>query len=103
MSRKHSLRATCYDRRGRVISTAENNYRKSHPIQAHFAKLSGRPDAVFLHAEIAALLKCKDDRPYKIHIERYKKDGSPGLAKPCPACTLALKAYGVRVVSFTIG
>ena len=100
---KHKLKATCYDRKGRVISVAYNDYRKSHPIQAHFAKLSGRPEAVYLHAEIAALLRAKDDRPFKIHIERYKKDGSPGLAKPCPACMLALKAYGIQQISYTIG
>lgn len=54
MSRKFLIKATCYDKRGRKISDAFNDYKKSHPIQAHFAKLSGRVDAVYLHAEVAA-------------------------------------------------
>jgi deoxycytidylate deaminase len=100
---KHLVKATCYDKRGRVISQAVNSYRKTHPLMAHFAKLSGRPDAVYLHAEVAALLKCSDDRPpHHIKIERYKKDGSPGLAKPCPACELAIKAWGVKLVTYTM-
>ncbi len=101
---KHLVTATCYDKRGRILSKATNDYRKSHPIQAHFAKLSGNPEAVYLHAEIAALLRCSDDRPpHHIKIERYKKDGSPGLAKPCKACELALKAYGVKLITYTVG
>ncbi len=100
---KHVVTATCYDKRGRAISQATNSYRKSHPIQAHFAKLSGNPEAVYLHAEIAALLRCNDRPPHSIKIERYKKDGSPGLAKPCPACELAIKQWGVKFVSYTVG
>lgn len=92
-----------YDRKGRPISIAVNDYRKSHPTQAHFAKLSGRPDAVFLHAEIAALLKCGDKIPHSIYVKRYKKDGSPGLAQPCKACMLAIKQWGIKEIKFTVG
>ena len=102
-NRRPTLKATCYDKRGRVISTAVNSYRKTHPIQAHFGKLSGKKDAVYLHAEIAALLKCGDRPIYRVHVERYKKDGSPGMAQPCVACMLALKSWGVKHISFTIG
>src|SRR6187431_674251 len=99
---KHHIKATCYDKRGRVISTAVNDYRKSHPIQKHFAIKAGNPEAVYLHAEIAALLRCGDRPPYRIEVERYKKDGSPGLAQPCAACMLALKHWGVNRITFTI-
>jgi len=98
---RHIVRATCYDRKGRVISTAVNNYRRTHPIQKHFAQLSGFPEREYLHAEIAALLRCRSVRPYKIFVERYYKDGKPAIAKPCPICSLACKSWGVSVISYT--
>lgn len=98
---KHELKATCYDKKGKVISTAANNYRKSHPIQAFFAKQAGNPEAVFLHAEVAALLKCGVKKPYRIHVERYLKDGSPALAMPCKSCEKAIKAWKVSEVTYT--
>ncbi len=100
---KHALTATVYDKRGRVLAVANNNYRKSHPVQAHFAKLTGNPHKVFLHAEIAALLKCGDKKPYRIHVERKHKDGTLALAQPCAVCMCAIKAFGVQQVSFSVG
>lgn len=100
---KHHIKATCYDKRGRVISTAVNSYSRTHPIQAYFSNKAGKPEAVYLHAEIAALLRCGDRPVYRIEVERYKKDGSPGLAQPCEACLFAIKKWGVCKVTFTIG
>ena len=98
---KHSLKATVRDKRGRVLAVAHNNYAKSHPVQAHFAKISGLPERKYLHAEIAALLRCKTKQPYSIHVERYKRDGSPALAKPCPVCMSAIKAWNIHKVTYT--
>ena len=100
---KHLLTASCYDKRGTLISRAVNSYTRTHPVQATFAKQVGMPMCTYLHAEIAALLKCGRRVPYSITIERYKKDGSPGNAKPCPICEAAIKAWGVRRVTFTLG
>ena len=103
MFKKHVIKATTRDKRGRVLSIAHNNYAKSHPIQAHFVKLAGLPLRKYLHAEIAALLRCKTAEVYSIHVERYDSSGNPKLAKPCPVCELAIKAYNVKQVTYTEG
>lgn len=93
--------ASCYTKHGTLISRSTNSYTKTHPLQAHFAKLSGKPNATYLHAELAALLKCGKRQPYSIHVERYKCDGTTGLAKPCSICERAIKAWGVKYVTYT--
>lgn len=98
---RHTILATCFDKRGRKISVATNSYSVTHPLQAHFAKLAGIPEKEFLHAEIRALLRAKDRKVHSIHIERYHKNGLPALAQPCPACALALAAFGVLNVTYT--
>ncbi len=98
---RHKLTAYAYDKRGRLLAVANNNYVKSHPIQAHFAQLVGSPERKYLHAEIAVLLKCKTKRVYEVRVERFYKDGKPAPATPCPICQAALDAYGVQRVVTT--
>ena len=98
---KHTIKATIYDRKGQIVSQAENSYKKTHPLQAMYASQCGEPYKVYLHAEIAALVKAKG-KGYKIHVERHSKAGMPLLAQPCPICMLAIKEAGIKVVSFTL-
>jgi tRNA(Arg) A34 adenosine deaminase TadA len=100
---KHSILARCFDRKGKLISSAVNSYTKSHPIQAYFAKQVGHPAKIYLHAEIHALIKAGDKQVYKIVIMRVGKNHKPLNAKPCPICQAALKAYGVQIISYTTG
>lgn len=100
---KHVVTAKVYDKRGTLIAQARNSYTKSHPLMAHFARLANQPERVFLHAEVAALLKCKENNAHSIVIERFKKDGTPGNAKPCPICERAIKAWGIQRITYTIG
>lgn len=102
MSKKHEITAICYDKKGRLLATAKNSYTRSHPVQKHFAKLAGENERIYLHAEIAALLRCGDKKPHSILVRRYKADGSPANAKPCATCALALKAWNVGVIKFTM-
>ena len=102
MSRKHVLTAYAYDKRGKLLAVGHNSYTKSHPLQKHFAELEGKPNGIFLHAEIAALIKCGDKIPYKLSIERYYMDGTPALAAPCKICRAAIKAFGVTKIEYTI-
>lgn len=98
------LTARLYDKRGRLLATGQNSYQKSHPLQGHYAKLAGRPDAIFLHAEIDALRKCQNwDNIHRIEIERFDKQGNPVLAKPCPICEIALKEAKINEIIFTKG
>jgi tRNA(Arg) A34 adenosine deaminase TadA len=99
---RHDVTAIIYDKRGRVISIGKNSYYKTHPMQVLHAKKSGKPDAVFLHAEIAAITKCKDlDKAHKIFVIRHTKDGKPALAKPCPICESAIRAANIKHIEHT--
>jgi tRNA(Arg) A34 adenosine deaminase TadA len=99
----HKLLATCYDKRGKVLSVGENSYTHSHPLQAYFARKVGHHHKIYLHAEIAAILKARDKRIHKIHIERYDKQGNPMLAKPCPICEEAIRTFCISIISYTTG
>lgn len=58
--------------------------------------------AIYLHAEVAAIIKAlKVGTPHKIMIERYGKDGSPMLAKPCAMCEIAIREAGIHFVEYT--
>ncbi len=103
MQRKHILKATVYDKKGNILSTATNNYTKTHPQQAFFAQLVGQPARVYLHAELLALLRVpRGSLPYKLSVERYKKDGTEGNAEPCEICKAAMRHYGVTKVEYTL-
>jgi tRNA(Arg) A34 adenosine deaminase TadA len=99
---KQAITAQVYDRRGRLLSTGQNSYSKTHPRQAALAAKVGRPLRIFLHAEISALVRCRGEA-YKIRITRLDAQGNPRLAKPCPICELAIKEAGIRVVEYTVG
>lgn len=98
---KQHIEATVYNAKGHIIARATNSYTKTHPKQAKFAKLAGNPLAVYLHAEIAALVKCRE-KPYRISVVRYMKDGTTGNAEPCAICKLAIKEAGINFVEYSI-
>lgn len=102
MRKRYKITATCYDKRGRIISIGVNSYCRTHPLQKKYSELAGLHDKQFLHAEIDALLKAKGKAVHRIHVERYDDNGVQRLAKPCPICALAIKKFGVKVVSYTI-
>ena len=99
---KHTVKASCYDKRGRLLSSAYNNYNKTHPLQKLFAERVGHSHRQLLHAEILAIIRAKEKQIHKIVIERYGKQGQPLLAAPCPICLEAIKHYGISVVQHTI-
>lgn len=99
--KRQKLLACALDKKGRVLSIRSNDYECSHPLQKHFAELSGRPDAIYLHAEISALIAAKKD-VYKMIVVRVDADGNPMLAKPCKICERAMKEYGVKVIEYTM-
>ena len=100
MSRKYEITALAYDKRGKLLSVGQNSYTKTHPLQAKLGRKSGKPNAIYLHAELAALLKSKE-QVHKLVVVRYDKDGKPALAKPCPSCQLAIKQFQVKQVEYT--
>lgn len=99
---KHVLSAVIYDKRGRVISVGQNSYVKTHPLQAKHANQVGLPDKQFLHAEIHAIVRCRDlSKAHRIFVSRWDSKGNPALAKPCPVCMSAIEAAGIEIVEHT--
>ena len=102
MDTKQDITAFIYDKRGRVLSVGKNSYVKTHPLQAKHAKQVGLDDKVFLHAEIAAIAKCKDlERAHKILVVRMGREGKTLLAKPCPVCMSAIHSTGIKYIDHT--
>lgn len=101
-TQRQSISAVIYDRRGRVLSVGQNSYVKTHPLQAEHAKRVGLEEKVFLHAEIHAIVRCRDiSRAHRILVSRWDKHGRPMLAKPCPVCQSAIEAAGIEIVEHT--
>ena len=100
MSRKYDITAMAYDKRGKLLAVGRNSYVKTHPMQAKFAKKAGKPDAVYLHAELSALLKSRA-KVHKLVVFRYDSKGRPANSAPCAACRLAIKHFGVKYVCHT--
>lgn len=96
------ITAIIYDKKGRIISVGKNSYVKTHPKQAHHAARVGRPEKVFLHAEIDAIIRCKDlSRASKILVSRISRKGKYVNAKPCPICQDAIREAGIEQVEWT--
>ena len=99
-----NIKAIIYDKRGRVISIGQNQYDKSHPYQAQMAASVGMPDRIFLHAEVHAIVRCRDiSKADTIFVSRWDKKGNAMMAKPCKICMSAIRASGIRHVQYTTG
>jgi len=93
----HQLTAFIYDKRGRVLSIGKNSYTKTHPLMAKYAAAMKLPEKKYLHAEIAAIIKCTDlSKAHSIEIIRLNQKGEPLLAKPCIICRTAITAAAIK-------
>jgi tRNA(Arg) A34 adenosine deaminase TadA len=98
----HSLTAIIKDKRGNVLAIGKNSYTKTHPYQAKCAKEVGLPEKIYLHAEIQAILKCKDlTKAHSIHVFRYGRQNTALNAKPCKICAQAIKIAGIKEIYHT--
>lgn len=99
---RQDITAIIYDKKGNVLSIGKNSYIKSHPLQAHHAMLVGEPYKIFAHAEIAAIIRCKDlSKAHRILVSRVDGKGNLLLAKPCAICQSALSAANIKFVEHT--
>jgi deoxycytidylate deaminase len=106
MSRQQTqdITAIIYDKKGRILSIGKNSYVKTHPKQARHACKVGRPDKVFLHAEMDAIIRCKDlSKAHKIFVTRTSRKGLYVNAKPCPICQDAINEALIKEVEWTCG
>lgn len=105
MKRKYTISAIIKDKHGHIISRATNSYIKTHPLQAELASKVGRPQKVFLHAEVLAILRAghKIEKAYSMEIYRFDNQGRPKLAEPCPICKELIATTPIKEVLYTKG
>jgi len=101
MCKQQTISAFVYDRKGRLLATGQNSYVKTHPLMAKTAASVGEPNKIFLHAEVAALVKCDWTKAYRLLVTRYGKDGRPLLAKPCKVCHQLISQTNIKIVEHT--
>ncbi len=95
---KHGYEFTAFilDKKGRVISIGKNSYTKTHPIQAKAASSVGLPKKIFLHAEVAALVKLKDiNKAHSVRVIRHYRSIGNIEVSPCPICSQMLDSYDI--------
>lgn len=98
--KRFAITALAYNKAGRLIATGKNSYTKTHPLQAKLAARVGKPDAIYLHAEMAALVKAREP-VHRLVVLRYDSRGKPKNAAPCAVCQEAFKFFGVKHVEHT--
>lgn len=95
---RYQITAILFDKKGRPLSIGKNSYTKTHPIMARESAKHGEPYKVFLHAEIDAIVRCKDmSKASRIVVMRFDANGLPVNAKPCPICMGLLSTYNLRI------
>lgn len=101
---RQEITAIIYDKKGHILSIGKNSYVKTHPKQAMYANKVGLPHKHFLHAELDAIIKCRNlSKAKKIFIARVKRDGEYGNAEPCPICQEAIRDAGIKEIEWTHG
>lgn len=87
-------------KKNKVISTAVNLEKKSHPFQAKIAKKVGMVPKIYLHAEVHALIRARCDVD-TIVVARLDKRGQLKLSRPCACCSFALQEAGITKVYYS--
>ncbi len=110
-SDNHRARLGCViTYKNKILSVGWNLQDKEHPLQKQYNKYRNYdPEASTsrntIHAECHALIRTKnldvDWSKANIFVYRIKKDGSKGLAKPCPACEAMIKAKGIKNIFYS--
>ncbi len=96
---KFDLKAVIFDKKGKVLSIGWNDYTKSHPYMKELSANFDEPYKIFLHAEVAAILKCRDlSKAHRILVTRVGRSGRLLLAKPCKICQSAIDAAGIKII-----
>lgn len=93
---KYRLGAVIYDGKT-FVGVGNNQPNKTHPKS---------PSPWFsIHAEFDALLHAnrviKSLRGPSIYVHRIRKDGTPGLAKPCKYCATMLSWAGITDIHYS--
>jgi deoxycytidylate deaminase len=93
--------------KNKIISAANNESEKTHPMQYKYNQVSKRlPSfrAGRIHAEMAAIIRVRDREVLKkstMYIFRRNRDGKIGMCRPCTTCMEAIKDYEIGEVCYT--
>jgi tRNA(Arg) A34 adenosine deaminase TadA len=99
---KPNVTAFVYDKKGNLLSVGRNSYVKTHPLQAKAARAVKQEKRIFLHAEIAALVKVRFwEDAFRMEVFRYGADGRALTARPCPICDHVIKQTGIKRIEHT--
>lgn len=103
MKTRYTINASCFDRKGRLISTGQNNYSKSSTFMKRWASLAGEPHKIFWHAECLAIYRAlKQSKDiHSLVVTRYNAKGEPRNAKPCKVCMEAVKFFNIPKVYYS--
>jgi|SRR5690554_6921344 len=89
----------------KLIASGYNTLTKTHPLQHHYASLVGMPDAIYLHAEMAAIVEARskgnDLSGSSVYVFRRGLDGDVKMCRPCKICMRALADADVKEVIYT--
>jgi deoxycytidylate deaminase len=61
----------------------------------------GLKEKIYLHAEISALVKCRQEGADTIVVARVNSLGDLRMAKPCPICQLAIKEAKISRIFYS--
>lgn len=98
--KKYDITALAYDKRGRLLSVGRNSYVRTHPLQAKMAKKAGKPNAIYIHAELDAMIRARG-KIHRLVVLRYHNNGKPANAAPCAICREAIRLFNIKQVEHT--
>ena len=98
---KYVVGAYALDVKGNILSKGCNSFVKTHPEQKRCADAVGLHHKIYLHAEVAALVKAHKKVDTLIIARIRQSDNSIAIARPCRVCSEAIRKAGVRRVFFT--
>lgn len=102
MKKRYNILAEILDKRGNTISTGENSYTKSNPIQKNLSMKCGySEERIYLHAELQAILRARKRTPHTMIITRKDSKGNLRNAFPCRSCQEAIKMSGLKKIIFS--
>jgi len=87
---KFKFGAVISTKRNKIISTGQNSFSRTHPLQARYGKKHIHEDACFVHAELASIIKARG-KGHTLWVARVKLTDEIGLAKPCPSCMAVIQ------------
>lgn len=100
--KRYEIVATAFDRKGKVIGTGVNEYWRSHPMMKLYAEKAGESSCkIFKHAELSAVLSAGNKEIHSLLVQRFKNNGEPALAMPCPTCQAMIKDLDIKFVRYT--